>query len=366
MPASKKGAEPGTVLSLVSSNPGTTVDAPSIVVDVDLPAQSRALVISLATRASLHLADMHRSAAAFCITLYECREAHGRTGWDEFASRNFSTLSISNARNAVRAGKLLSEQIASVQGDEPQRERLARMSQLSRSALFVLANIDQDVSGEVISDIIDNPNKAPPTAAHIRQIALESKLTIAEHDERASALAAELADKSEQLAQLQLTLDSKESDRSQLEKQVAEQAQMIKAAGDTVVALRKEKADAERRARTPVEAIEYKLPPGVHDAAEALAKLKRDIAGESARRDKLVADIATSKRALESVQNSFKTHEESAGTLSSMKSAVGLLIQKYSPALIASMAQHTPTVKSALKDIATGLRAFADQISPAA
>lgn len=366
MPASKKSAEPGTVLSLVSSNEGVTVDAPSIVVDADMPAQSRALVISLATRASLHLADMHRSAAAFCITVYECREAHGRSGWDEFASRNFPTMTASKVRNAVRAGKLLSEQVTTVKDDGTQRQRLERMSQLSRSALFVLANIDEDIAGNVITQIVESASEVTPTAAQIRQIALDSKLAIAESDERTSNMACELEQKKEMLNELQHTLDSKESDRLLLEKQVAEQAEMIKAAGDTVVALRKEKAEAERRARTPVEAIEYKLPPGVHDAAEALAKLKRDIAAESARRDKLVADIATSKRALESVQSSFKTHEESAGTLSSMKSAVGLLIQKYSPALIASMAQHTPTVKSALKDIATGLRAFADQISPAA
>ena len=139
---------------------------------------------------------------------------------------------------------------------------------------------------------------------------------------------------------------------------------MIRAAGDTVVALRREKAEAERQARTPVEAIEYKLPPDVQSSAEALAKIQREIAEETLRRDKLVSQVETTNRSLQDVQRSFKNHDEASKTLAQIKDHVNRIYQMFPSSLISTVTNNAPASKAALKEIAAGLRAFAHRIYP--
>ncbi len=366
MSAVLKEATRGQDLALVTTNADNLDDSSFqaiIVVDAEMAPDVKARVVGLATRAHLHLADMHKNAAAFCITVHQCREAHGPDGWGDFTKANFPQLGASNLRNAVRAGKLLVEQISGAGNEKNQKLRLEKLSRLSRNALFALADATPETI-ERVDGHLDENGKKPPTAAQITQWSQSAQLARDEAEIEMANLRAQAGELAEILKQAQDDLRIKESMRMKLERQVSEQAELIKAAGDTVLELRKGKAEAEKAARTPVEAIVHALPPGVKSEAEALKKIQKEVAEATARRNKLVDQANETARKLSDINVTFQAHKQSADIVTKIRNDVNRLVAEFSPELLSSLKSNTPITKNALKEIASHLRAFADRLSP--
>lgn len=330
----------------------------AIVVSDDLDSTTKHQVISLATRANMHLADMHKSADDFCVCIFQCKQTHGENGWEAFAARSFPSLSLGNVRAAVRAGKMIVENFSSLDAD-----RRKRISSLSRSALFALSSAPQEVA-ERVHQALEAEATQIPTAAQISEWRREAELAKAEAEQVAAKAAADIDEANERLRIAQLDAESRELERSKLEARHAQQEAMLRAANDSVIALRQELAERKRAERTPVEAIVHKLPPGVQSEAEALEAIREQIATETARRDKLKSNVETTQRTLQDVQRSLENHKQSADVLAQIQEDLSRMFQKFPAVLVTSLTTKTPAAKDALKDIAGKLRALADQISP--
>lgn len=344
----------GNALALVSEH--TIEPTFSIILDPSLrhSAEVKDRVVSHATRALIHHDLAQKHAAGFCMAVFQAREAHGPAGWDEFAKRNIPRMSASNIRAAVRAGKMLCEQLG---GTDEQKRRVDGYDALSLSALSALAGASEETL-EKVNHLIAMDPKSPPTASEITALRrAEAAQEAAEEGMRAAQ---------EQLRTVRSALEAKESDIRRLEQRQSEGVEMLRQTELAVTDLQDRLAEQERAARTPVESIVHKLPAGVASLEELEIAMRKDLAEKTARRDKMKGDLELTMQRLQEAQRALENQKQAADVIAQIQHDIAGMLLKYPRALTASVTAKTPAAKPALEDIAMGLRALADQIFPVA
>lgn len=297
----------------------------------------------------------HRSAAlscaAMCIALYRLYQAFGaatgqtvadRTqtnvrvrGWPEWVAANFEHLGLNRARidDAIRSGQVM------LTVCEPNPDSLQAFSRLSRAAIFSLG-----------------------VGSEANQVTLEVKQILESSDKTLTAK--EIAEMRQNIARLNDEKNQLSQELNNHAQATARMSQQLMDSEQLTIELRDRNAELEERAKTPVESLVTKLPPGAQteqDAINMLSEKKRTLRREVEQMEGRLETVRQEAQTLERRVEGAKTSERS---LSGLRDDVGQLMIKYSVALLDSMQKSSATSREELKQIATSLRGWANAMDP--
>jgi hypothetical protein len=318
-------------------------------VGLNIGIRESAEVIGYASQAIHNMNEMRRNAMNMCIALAKCREAFARypaesdgagAGWEEFATKNFipQGLTLRNVRSAVSAGKML------IDKQQSHPDIFKTFANLSRAALFALSD-NQEVF-EQTEILIKSSDENRVTAAEIRE--LRAAIQINE------------ANLSSTRNELLLTLKKAEASKasnSALNERLLDSEREIES-------LKDQNDELARRAKTPVESLVPTLPASVKSEAEFKAKLEDEIRNGQKTLDGVRTQTEKASEKLTAVQRKLQEQEQLSDVISSLRTDIANLLQKYSLALVKRITDSSPMTKSSLVEVSLGLHALADQISP--
>ncbi len=328
-------------LKLVDSSELAVLDNDQQVVSLvgeDFDERTATQVIRYAIEVHQFDLSIRTSARNLCVSLYRCRSSYiegsknkSSSGWGSFCEKNFSSIGMSdgNIRAAVRTGEAL------VRHEEKHPEGIELFSRLSRAALFALGG-NEDTLVTVQEVLAANP-EANVTAADVRRLneqLQEKTIALLETEKRMSAI-----------EDTNVSLTQKLDERRTQVSDWRERAEL-----------------AEQRAKTPVEAVVYKLPEGVKNEDELRHNLQRENASLKTEADRLRSAVDRESIKLTEVQRTLGTAEQIKHVLVDLESEIQLLRAKFTRAMVERMTSGTPAVKERLKSIAAEFRAMASAI----
>jgi hypothetical protein len=310
-------------------------------------------VIALTRSAIGYYRSATLSAAAMCITFYYLYQAFAKAthqpasdrlpggkrvhvyGWSEWVSANFEGLGLSrgNISNAIRSGAVLLH----VMKDKPDAAK--QLSKLSRAAIFALG-----------------------LGGSSTEIATEVAVVLEQGQEVTAKKITEMRQAMERLQAENSQLSEEARSHGKVQERISQQ---LLDAEQLTIELRERNADLERKAKTPVESVVHKLPPGAHSEQEAIEKLraeKQHLERETSQAAKKVDELKTEAQLLE---RRAEASRQSDRTISSLKHEVGQVMLKYGGSLLESLSASSSATRTELKDIAASLRAWANTMDPA-
>lgn len=283
-------------------------------------------------------ASIRANARKLCVALFRCktaymsgRENERKTGWVEFCARNFAVLGLSDSglRAAVRTGKALALH------EDKYPAGIEVFDHLSRAALFVLGGNEATLVS--VQQALEKSPEMSMTADEIRKLIEtlnQEKVLRLETEQRLGVVQQANLDLAESAAQRR------------------EQATRWRERAET----------AETAAKTPVEAVVFKLPPGVKSEEDLREKLQQENAKLKTNNEQLKSSVETNTEKLKEVRSNLQSSEQTKNVLEDLDSDLHLMIAKFPRALTERMGSGTPAVKQQLKDIAKNLRALASAI----
>ena len=229
-------------------------------------------------------------------------------------------------RAAVRTGEAL------VRHEVKHPEGIELFNRLSRAALFALGGNEQTLI--TVQQVLEATPTEIVTASDVRRINEElskQKILKLEAERRVT----ELERTNQNL------LESAAERRGQAQR------------------WKEELEAAELKAKTPVEALVFELPPGIKSETELKEQLTKNNEELKSENDRLLAGVESTKDKLLAIQTSFNNAEQTRNALDELESDLYLLHAKFPASMVQKMASGTPEIVEKLKSIAQALRALA-------
>lgn len=295
-----------------------------------------------------HLQVVNASAIQMCIYLHLCREEFrctGEDGWGNFCKKNFEFygLSSSNIRNAIRTGKALL-----MISDKYENGELPDLRSVSRAALFVFGDAPVEIQDQLLVEMtaISEEKGKSPTAAEVRQ--LSKNLQEAE---------GKIRDLGDEIRDAEETIRTKDGALHRL-------INMTRARESEADSMREEIDRLKLKAKTPVESLVHKMPPGVESAEQMRQLILEEVSIKKNELAEVEASIVSLLNLQTKLESNTAAKQKAYNALESLDSDILLLQRKYSDALVQNIRKADPQNDDALRKVANRLRVMADHLCP--
>ncbi len=284
---------------------------------------------------------MHQSALKMCLHLYrlrmefdKCQEAT----WTEYSKTNFGKfgLSESGIRMAVRTGRNLAR-LTQEAGDN-----VGVLEDLSRAALYAFADSPPEIQTGLLTSIqetIEDRNGKAPTASEVQAMAArlaEAEGLLQEKDGLIKA-------KNDALHRLNTGLNAREAEAE---------------------AMRAEIDALHRKIETAAQAVVQELPANAKEVKELIKKLEGELRHKQQIMSQVDADTARMRDEAAALKKSAEQRAHAINAMESLEADIKNLQMKYSQVLVEKIRQADRANAAALDQLANGLRALADTLSP--